>query len=283
MNHDVGAQRERPLQRRRAEAVVHDQQTSVAPRDVGKRPHVGDLSQRIGGRLQKQQARLRADRPLPRLQVAQFDEVGGNPELAQVIVEQQRGAAEKAVRRDDVVARLEQRDAHRVDRRHAGGGGDAGRAAFQRRQPPFERAHRGIGEARIDVARLCAGKPRRRFGGRAEHVARRREDRFAVFLFRAAHLSGAHRARREAIMSVVDEISHTTAPTPGAAHKKKSCSRPNTEAGAVALAVFKTRPRVRSSNPIRLVMPAKAGIHALRRLDPGLRRMTFEILMHRLS
>ena len=59
---EVGAELGRPLQRRRAEAVVHRQQRARVVRDRGQRRDVAHLGQRIARRLGEEQLRVRADR-----------------------------------------------------------------------------------------------------------------------------------------------------------------------------------------------------------------------------
>ena len=56
---DIRPQGEWQLQCRRAETVVHHQQTAVFMRQVGQRPDIGHFGERIGGCLQKQQSGLR--------------------------------------------------------------------------------------------------------------------------------------------------------------------------------------------------------------------------------
>ena len=61
----VGAELDRPLQRRRAEAVVDRQQRAGVVRDVGQRADVAHLGQRIGRRLGEQQLGVRPHRAPP--------------------------------------------------------------------------------------------------------------------------------------------------------------------------------------------------------------------------
>ena len=75
------------------------------------------------------------------------------------------GAAEDAARRDEVVARLEQSQGECRDRGHARRGRHAGLSALEGREPALEHRDRGIGEARVDVARLFVGEAPRGFRG----------------------------------------------------------------------------------------------------------------------
>ena len=57
--------------------------------------------------------------------------------------------------------------ASRRDRRHARRRGDARLGALERGEAVLEHLHRGIGEARVDVARLFVGELARRFARRS--------------------------------------------------------------------------------------------------------------------
>ena len=201
MDHEVGAELERLLQRRRAEAVVDREQHAALVRDVGERADIGDRGQRIRRRLEERDARVGAHRRAPGFVVVGPHIRNLDAELHHVAIEQRDRGAEHAVRTDDVIAGLQQRHARREDRRHAGAGADARRAAFHRRQALLEAAHGRIREARIDVALLGLREPRGRLGGIAKHVARGGEDRFRVLAFVRAQLTGAD-GQRCKMMSV---------------------------------------------------------------------------------
>jgi hypothetical protein len=68
-------------------------------------------------------------------------------ELRQDGAEQLLGGAEEAVGRHDVLTRLHDRHHSDRDRRHAGGRGDAGLAAFERREAVLQHADGRVGEA----------------------------------------------------------------------------------------------------------------------------------------
>jgi hypothetical protein len=112
---------------------------------------------------------------------ADLDAEGG-----EVLGKERPGGAEHIPGTDHVIAGLEQRHAGTEDRRHAGGGGHAGLGTLEGRQALLEGAHRGIGVARVDVARLVAGEARRGVRGTVEDVAGGGEDRFAVLALRRA-------------------------------------------------------------------------------------------------
>jgi hypothetical protein len=197
MNDQIGAQWEGLLQGGGTETIVHHQQAAVRVGEIGQRSDIGQLHQRIGRGFQVEQPGFRADRGFPGGEIGQGDVAGGDAELAQVVGEQRNRAAENAVGRDDVVAALQQRHAGRQDRRHPRRGGDAGFAAFQRRQPLLEHAHGRVGEAGVDVARDRAAEAGGGFGGIGEHETGSGENRFGVFAFEGALLAGAHRQAGE--------------------------------------------------------------------------------------
>jgi hypothetical protein len=65
VDHQVGAELQRPLQRRRAEAIVDRQQTAAAVRDLGEQADIHHLGQRVGRRLAEKEPGLRANRRVP--------------------------------------------------------------------------------------------------------------------------------------------------------------------------------------------------------------------------
>jgi hypothetical protein len=193
MDHQVGAELQRALQRRRAEAVVDRQQGAAAH---GRSPPAPAMS---------------------KTSVSGFEGVSMKTSL----VAAHRGA--KAVDRfrrrswwrcrtsagcrrtaagwrrrcpcggHDVLARLHGAIASRQDRRHAGRGGDAGLAAFERRQALLHRGDGGVGEARVDVARFLARETAAACGGAVEDEARGEVQRLGVLVELAALGAGAHR------------------------------------------------------------------------------------------
>ncbi len=91
-----------------------------------------------------------------------------------------------------MVARLQQAHDAGQNRRHAGGGGDAEFRAFQGGQALLEHADRGVGEARVDVARLVADKAGGGLGGVFKHKAGGQKHGLAVFAKRRARGAAAH-------------------------------------------------------------------------------------------
>ena len=174
--------------------------------EFGESTDVAQRGQWVGGRLHEQHLGLGQDGRLPGRQVVQIDIAGADAEARQVFVEQHHGTAENAARTDQVIALLQQAHTGRQDGGHAGCGCHAGLSALHGCQPFFEGAHRRVGEARVDIARLLAAETCRRLGRRAEHEARGHEDGFGVFVFGAAFMSDANRPRGQLPLGI--EITH---------------------------------------------------------------------------
>ena len=112
--------------------------------EVRQGADVAHLGQGVGRGLAEQQPGVRAGSPRPRRRGRLSADIArGDAEAAQVLVEQDRGAAEDAARGDHVVPGLEQAHADGEDGRHARGGGDAatrpppGRPGAPRRRAPW--------------------------------------------------------------------------------------------------------------------------------------------------
>jgi hypothetical protein len=198
MDDQVGAQAQGPLQGGGAEAVVHGQEAAVGVGQIRQGADIGHLRQGIGGSFQKQEPGGGPDGRRPGVQIGQVHIAGRDAETTQVLIEEDRGAAKDGAGRQDMVPDLEQPQAGGEDGGHARGGGDAALATFQGRQAFLEGPHRGIGETRVDVARLVPGEARRRLGGIGEDEAGGGEDGLAVLPFRRAMVAGADRPGGEA-------------------------------------------------------------------------------------
>ena len=171
VNDHIGAEGERPLQRRRAEAVVHHQQRPGAARDAGHRGQIGHLAQGVRRRLQVQQAGVLAQRVAPAPRRQQRHEADLDAEFGQIARKQRVRGAEHIARAQHVVTRFEQRHGGAEDSGHPRGRRHAGLGAFEKRQALFEAAHRGVGIARINVAGHVSGKARGGLGGAVEDIA----------------------------------------------------------------------------------------------------------------
>ena len=88
MDHEVGAELERPLQVGREEGVVDRHRDAAPVRELGDGGDVGDLHQRVGGRLEEDQPRLRTQRARDRGEVAGVDPGDAQPIAIEHLLEQ---------------------------------------------------------------------------------------------------------------------------------------------------------------------------------------------------
>ncbi len=120
--------------------------------NVGHRRDVEHVEARIGHGLGKNAARVVRQRGAEVFRVVGIDEHGLDAELPQADIELREAAAVKRTRRDDAVAGLAQGQQRDDLRRQAGGRGDRGTAAFERRHALLEGGNGRVADARIDVA-----------------------------------------------------------------------------------------------------------------------------------
>ncbi|MCW0450367.1 hypothetical protein NB706_003201 [Xanthomonas sacchari] len=156
VDHQVGAEGDRGLQRRRQEGVVDHRQRAGLVRGVDDEAQVGDAQQRVGRGLDQHQLRRLRQRIGQRARIGQ---VGGDQfevALLRQRVEQAPATAVRVVRHHQLVAWLQQRIEHQVDRAHAGGGDHAAGAAFQFRQRFAEQVAGGVAAAGVVVLALVA-------------------------------------------------------------------------------------------------------------------------------
>ena len=161
----VRAQRQRPLQRRPGPGRVHGQQRARGVRDPGQRGDVREAQDRVRRRLGVDDPRVGAQRGLHLIEVARVHQADLDAEAREVQPEQLHRARVAHLAGDEVVATAEEGERQRRDRGHAGRHGQAGLRAFERGQPVFERAHRGIAPPRVGVRR-----PRRVHRQRVEQL-----------------------------------------------------------------------------------------------------------------
>ena len=115
MHDEVGAELQRALVDRRRERVVDgDERAALARHDAGD---VDDVQRRVGRRLDPDQARLLAHRPLEGVEVRLVDQVIADPEARQDLVDEPVRAAVEVLRQDDVGAGLAHHGQQRVLRR----------------------------------------------------------------------------------------------------------------------------------------------------------------------
>ena len=164
MHHDVGAERERLLQRRRRERVVARDDRAVAMREIGDGPDIGHLQQRIRRRFEPDAARIGLQRAGDGGEVAHVDGARFQAALRQELA-REFAQAGVAVGWQQHVRAGRQRFEQRVHRGHAGPERERRAALFERGQRRLQARLRRIGLAHILVAGLA-------FAGRT--VAERR-------------------------------------------------------------------------------------------------------------
>ena len=191
MHDEIGAEFDRPLQRRRAQHVVHRKHGTRLFRQRGQRGDVGDLAERVGGGLQEQELRVRPQRALPLAKARGRHEGRLDAELREQRRIELHGGAEHGVRTHHVLARLEHHHRQAQDRGHAGGGRDAGVRAFERGEPVLHHGHGGIGIARVDELVAGTAEAGRGRGRALEHEARRQVQRLGMLAEFAALRAGA--------------------------------------------------------------------------------------------
>ena len=163
---DVRAQVQRPLEDRRGPGVVAHQARSHVVGQVGDGGDIGDTEQGVGGRLGPDQASAGAQGGFDLRQVRHVHKRRLQPPRPQNLAQNLGGPVVGIVGGNDMVARLE-----RLADGKGGGRprckGQPRRAAFERRQPRFERPAIGVVGAGIDVA-VGEGAVLRPFEGRGQ-------------------------------------------------------------------------------------------------------------------
>ncbi len=156
MQHHVGTERQRLLQGRRQEGVVHHHQRTGLVRGIDDEAQVGDAQQRVGRRFHQHQLRLAGQRLGQRTRVGEVGGDQGEVALLRQCIEQAPAATVRIVRHHQGIARLQQCVQHQVDRAHAGGGDDAASAAFQFGQCFAQQVAGRVAAARVVVLPLVA-------------------------------------------------------------------------------------------------------------------------------
>ena len=139
---------ERPLDIGAGERVVDDDADTVAMRDRARRGKIGDPQHRVGRRFDEQVFGLGRDRWLDELELRRIDVGEVEPELAADALEETERPTVGVVADDEMIADSS-RVKHRVDRGHARGKGERGRAALDGREIGFERHPRRILRASV--------------------------------------------------------------------------------------------------------------------------------------
>ena len=143
MPDDVGAQLQRTLEDRRREGVVHDQQCLVSLGDVAHGGQVRESHEGIRRRLHEQGSRGRRHRISHSLRIIRIHIRERQAEMTQDAIEQTERATVHVLPAHDVIAGAEQLH-DRVEAAHTTPEREPVRAAFERRDVPFERLSGGI-------------------------------------------------------------------------------------------------------------------------------------------
>jgi hypothetical protein len=227
MHHEVGAEVDRLLQRGRQEGVVDHRARADVVRRFDREAQVGDAQQRVGWGFDPDQRRIARECGGERTRIRQIGEHEFEVALLRERVEQAPAAAIRVVRGHEDLARREARVQHQRDRRHAGGGHHAARAAFQRGERIGEQVARGIAAAGVVVAALLveAGEAE----VRREHQWRRHRAEGLVMIDARAHRRGgrverarSHRAHAHSSAQASNASRRQAAMTTGS-FRKASC------------------------------------------------------------
>jgi len=154
MHHDVRAERDRLLQRRRQEGVVDHHLRADRLRRHGDMTDVGDAQQRVAGSFDPHHGRAARQRRAQRAGIVKIDHRQLEPALAGTGAKQTMRAAIAVVRHHQQLARLKQFQ-HQSDRRHAAGGDYGTGTAFEFAQRLGKQVAGGIAAAGVIVAALA--------------------------------------------------------------------------------------------------------------------------------
>ena len=206
MHHGIRAQKQRALQERGGEGVVHDQQGTCRMGDPRPARHVRDAQQRVRRGFDPEQ------RGLPRLhgrgdniQVRDVHGGVGDPPLAVQAVDEPVGASVAVGTEHDVVARGQHRAQQRVLCGDPGGEGETGVPALQGVELDFESVAGRVGAAGVLVPVAQHVDPVLHEGA---GLVDRRDDRPGERIGRLARMDGL------GVETLVAGGSHRSAPFP---------------------------------------------------------------------
>jgi hypothetical protein len=135
---DVGAELNRPAEKRRCEGIVNQQRDFCVMRDVCNSRNIQHLEAGIADGLADHEPCVGLDRRAKRFQRARLDESGGDAEARQRMRQQVDGAAIERGRGDDVRAGAKQGRNGEMQRGHAARGAYRADARLQRGKPLLE-------------------------------------------------------------------------------------------------------------------------------------------------
>ena len=144
---------------------------------VRQRSKIGDIELGIADGFGVHGLGGRTEGRRKRFGIIAVDEAGLDAELRKRHRQLRVGAAVERFRGNDMVARLGERQQRNRLRRHAGRCGECCTSAFECGHSFLQRGHRGIGNARIDVAEGLQVEQRGGVIGAVEHEGRGLVDR----------------------------------------------------------------------------------------------------------
>ena len=168
VHHEVGPERERPLQVRARERVVDDHDQAARVGGGRDQRQVDDLERGIGRALDDQHAAALAGDAVDAGQLGERHEPRADPEARQRVGQQAHGPAVERGAAEHLVARLHQREHRARHRRHARGQRERRLRLLERGQPLLEVAHGRVRVARVEEELLVAAEIAAQLVGRGE-------------------------------------------------------------------------------------------------------------------
>ena len=191
---EIDAESERLLIDRARERVVDHRDHAVRATGVGDAADVHAAERRIDRRLEPEHLRLLRQHGLRLREIGEADEARRDARARQEIGDEVQRAAVDRRAADDLVAGLHQAEERRRRRRLARRGHHRRLGAFDDRDLGFDRLHRRIRVARVDVLVRSPFLVRLELGGVREDERRRRVDR--------------RRQRRRALAGALGPVNH---------------------------------------------------------------------------
>ena len=129
VHHDVGAEFDRPAEKRRGKGVVDQKRNFRVMRDLRDCRNIQHFEPGIADGFADHKPRVGPDRGAERVERARLDESGGDAEAGQRVRQQVDAAAIERGGGHDMVAGIEQRGDRQMQRGHAARGADRADAA----------------------------------------------------------------------------------------------------------------------------------------------------------
>lgn len=195
IDHDVGAQFERPREDRRTEHVVHHHLCTSGVGELADGSDIDQLEHGVARGLEEDSRRGLGQGRAPLVEVMPVDESRLHAEAAHDLVHHDEARTEQCTGRDNSVTLAAQRREGHEDGGHARACRKAGLRAFHVGKTVGEHRHRGIGEARIDHVVALAGEGSLGLGGIGIDIPTGQIEGFGSFVERTAGQAGPHGPR----------------------------------------------------------------------------------------